>query len=141
MSIIINSKHPSYWGPHAWKFLHTVTEAYPTHPTQELMNETKQFFFSLGNLLPCPSCRLNYKKHLQKYPITDETVKTRINLEKWLINIHNEVNIMNKKKVWTYEELKAEKKVNSIFNFSNIFSIALLTFVLLIFISSMRKNS
>ena len=57
--------NPKIWGKHAWIFLHSITLAYPNCPTDEEKNNTKNFFISLENILPCYECRRNYKKHLK----------------------------------------------------------------------------
>ena len=42
------------------------------------------------------------KKNFEKLPIR---MDTRRELIEWLIDIHNEVNIMNNKKIYTYNEV------------------------------------
>ena len=32
------------WGPHAWKFLHTITLNYPENPTDQNKADYKHFF-------------------------------------------------------------------------------------------------
>ncbi len=132
MLIKENHKHPTYWGPSAWKFLHSVADSYPQHPTDEMKQKSKQFFFLLKDMLPCPSCRMNYERHLMKHPITDETVRTTETLSRWLINIHNEVNMMNNKPIFTYEQIKKSKTKDV--NFTNFIIVVLMILVLLLFV-------
>ena len=54
--------------------------------------ETKKFFSSLGNVLPCRYCRDSYNDYVRKSPITDEVLSSRKNLAKWFYEIHNRVN-------------------------------------------------
>jgi hypothetical protein len=72
----------------------------------------KQFVKSLKYLLPCEICRINFKEHLKKLPLTDEILSSKINLVKWMIKIHNLTNeTLDKPKMKTkdmityYEEL------------------------------------
>lgn len=132
MLINENHKHPTYWGPSAWKFLHSVADSYPQYPTEETKQKTKQFFSLLKDVLPCPSCRLNYERHIAKYPLTEDVMKTTETLSMWLIDIHNEVNIINGKPVYTYEQIKKEK-IKDV-NFTSFILIVLMILVLLIFI-------
>lgn len=94
---------PEIWGPHGWIFLHTITLNYPHKPTMQDRENYKSFFLNLQNVLPCQYCSHNYKIHLRKYPI-DKFLDSKKNLVKWLIHIHNEVNIIFNKKTITYDE-------------------------------------
>tara|TARA_Y100000389_G_scaffold195770_1_gene227669 strand:- start:978 stop:1364 length:387 start_codon:yes stop_codon:yes gene_type:complete len=93
---------PEIWGPHAWIFLHTITLNYPENPTYQDKQSHRFLFESLKNTIPCPKCREHYKENLIRYPIQLDSKKDLIN---WLINIHNQVNIKNNKKTYSYEEV------------------------------------
>ena len=83
---------PSIWGPHAWIFLHSITFNYPNKPSPVQEKSAINFFNSLRYLLPCSICKDNYENHLIKNPIKDN-VKSKKDLIKWLIDIHNHVNL------------------------------------------------
>lgn len=102
---------PSIWGPCAWFFLHTITFAYPSCPTEEDKWNMKQFFESLQPVLPCKKCQLNFSKHFEKHPLTYDILCSKKELIKWLIDIHNDVNVMNGKPTMGYDEA-----INSILN-------------------------
>lgn len=88
---------PKLWGKPGWIFLHSITLGYPINPTEEEKNNYKLFFNSIGNILPCSTCRNNYLNSLNKYKLTDEVLITRDTLVNWLINIRlNDQNIHNK---------------------------------------------
>ena len=99
------------WGPSAWKFLHTITFQYPENPTDIEKRKYYVFFNSLKDVLPCPNCREHYSEHFNKIPIQMESRKELI---EWLIDIHNEVNQKNGKRVLQYEEVY--KKYNEIYD-------------------------
>ena len=88
---------PELWGSEAWHFLHMVTFTYPSVPTLNEKLQYYKFFLSLQHILPCKNCRINYKKHLNKYPLS-KYLGSRKLLIKWLINVHNEINKKNGKK-------------------------------------------
>ena len=95
---------PNIWGPHAWFFLHSVSLMYPEHPSEQDKHNYFNFFIQLKNVLPCIICRQNYNNHLIKYPLK-KSLNSREDLARWLVNIHNEVNKIHKKKQYTYEEV------------------------------------
>ena len=101
ISINIMDMNPEIWGPPAWIFLHTITANYPENPTMDVKNKHKEFFTNLQYVLPCNKCRTHYKKHLEKFPISTDVLNKKENFVEWLINIHNEVNKLNGKKLLT----------------------------------------
>lgn len=96
--------NPKIWGSSGWEFMHYITLAYPDNPTQEEKDNIRMFFSSVGKVLPCESCRVNFSKHLLKYPLNELVISNRNNLVRWLYNIHNEVNIMHNKEVFSFEK-------------------------------------
>lgn len=79
------------WGPSAWKFLHTITFAYPQNPDDETKTHHKDLFSNLRYILPCSFCR-SYYSHLFKYIQIDPYLESRDGLTWWLFIIHNLVN-------------------------------------------------
>ncbi len=134
----LNNISPDIWGPFGWKFMHYITFTYPTYPTDEEKNNYKTFFLSMYKVLPCMRCRVNFNNHLEKYPLDDTVLKTKKNLIEWLVNIHNEVNIMHNKSIMTPNEvmslyLKKPTNYMDIF-YSPIFQKILLTIIIIIII-------
>ena len=109
--------NPKIWGPGGWLFLHSITLNYPENPSDKDKMFHKNFFLNLQNVLPCPNCSRHYSINLKKYPI-DEALENKELLTKWLINIHNEVNKANFKKIYTYEEVI--QKYDNLYKGSNI---------------------
>jgi hypothetical protein len=97
--------NPLFWGPHGWIFLHSITFAYPHNPSDDEKKQYFEFFHNLHYVLPCYKCAEHYKKHIQKYPLTDTNLSTRKNLIEWLILVHNQVNISLGKKILTTQEV------------------------------------
>ena len=88
---------PEIWGPSTWVFLHSITLNYPDNPTDEDKHNITSFFEYIGKVLPCDRCKVNFRSHLEKNPISDQVVSNKKNLVLWLIDIHNSVNRMNNK--------------------------------------------
>jgi len=95
---------PKVWGPDAWNTMHSIANNYPVNPSEDDKHNTRTFFLSIGRVLPCYTCRVNYQKHLVKLPLTDQILSTRVLLSRWVVDIHNEVNKMTNKPVLSYEE-------------------------------------
>lgn len=97
--------NPKIWGPGAWTFLHSVTLNYPDTPSQQDKNEYADFFYSLANVLPCSACQNNFRKNLNDLPIK-LYLQSKNSLVEWLFEIHNRINIENKKKIFTLPQFK-----------------------------------
>jgi len=95
---------PDIWGPHVWKALHLISFAYPNDPTEKQKKTYKSFFETFYGVLPCSICSNNYKKHLEEIPLTNDVMKNRDSLVKWVIDIHNLVNKENGKPIYSYEK-------------------------------------
>jgi hypothetical protein len=95
---------PDKWGNHTWKMMHYITYSYPDNPAPDNKRQVYDFFVSLQNLLPCEKCRVNYKIHLQEYPLTASILQDKRKLINWLIDIHNQVNRSLNKPVITYAQ-------------------------------------
>jgi len=95
---------PEVWGPGAWTFLHTITINYPDNPNEDQKFYHKQLFENLRYTIPCEKCANHYAENLKKYPL-DPALESKTTLTKWLIDIHNEVNKKNGKRIYSYEEV------------------------------------
>lgn len=95
---------PHVWGPHGWKFMHAVALAYPETPSVEEKQAALQFFSSLEYLLPCESCKQNFRKEIQMFPLKPALVSKQ-KLNEWLTEVHNSVNKRLKKTVMTPEQV------------------------------------
>ena len=101
------------WGPKLWYSLHIITFNYPDTPTIIDKQNFETFFTSLQYVIPCSLCRQHYKEHLEKNPIRPH-LENKIALSKWLVEIHNQVNIMLGKPTMKFEDvIKLYTKNNS----------------------------
>lgn len=92
------------WGSSAWRFIHSVTLAYPEEPTREDRQKYKEFFESLCYVLPCEKCCFNYRKELQEFNL-DKALESRESLSKWGVDLHNSVNRRLHKPEMSHEEV------------------------------------
>ena len=72
---------PHIWGPSGWIILHRLSFLFKN------IDDAEQFYKSLEFILPCPSCRYNYKAHSTtiKFP------KGLDQLPKWVYKMHNKI--------------------------------------------------
>jgi hypothetical protein len=89
------------WGEYVWIAEHVITANYPFDPTNEHKKAAIAHFRSLILLLPCEVCQKNFKRKLIIKPVEDH-VQSREVLFKWLVDLHNEVNVSLGKKEWEY---------------------------------------
>ena len=115
------------WGPHAWLFLHTITFNYPENPSEQDKVNFFTFFDSLKHVLPCAKCRKHYQENSKDLK---DNLNSKDDLVKWLINIHNNVNIINNKSAWTYHDVY--NKYQDIYNTTNPINNVLIIVIILI---------
>lgn len=128
------------WGRHVWKALHYISLGYPDKPTKEEKEHYKNFFTLLKYTLPCNLCRIHYNDNLLEYPLTDDVLKNKNNLVKWVIDLHN---IVNKKKgypVLTYEQ--ALENINSYdtIHTNNLYFYLLIILIIILIILFLNKK-
>jgi hypothetical protein len=137
---------PDKWGKEGWKFLHFVSLGYPDYPTEIQKEQYKNFFYSIKYVLPCRKCSLHYTENLDKHPLTDNILSSKDKMINWVIDMHNEVNIMNNKPVVSYEDARqmhgpihTHTKKKSEYNLLFIFIIIL--FILITISMLYKKNN
>ena len=134
---------PILWGKHLWKYMHYLTLSYPDNPNFDEQQKIKNFFIMIGDYLPCEKCRINYKRHQNELPLTDEILQSRDKLIFWLFDLHNIVNIETGKKRFTreqfLEEYRFDKENNNKENFFNKYIIFILVIILLVLFLLYRK--
>ena len=97
---------PEKWGPVVWHALHYITLGYPEKPTIQQKQKYKQFFTLLSDVLPCSICAQHFSENLKTMPLSEDVMKNKESLIKWLIDFHNVVNEKNRKPIIKYEEAR-----------------------------------
>ena len=95
--------NPYVWGPDAWHFLHCVTLTAPEKFTPDDKKLYKNFFKSLGDVLPCKICRKHYKQWWSNETFM-HNIHSREDMVRWLIDFHNQVNKRLDKPVLSYRQ-------------------------------------
>lgn len=76
---------PKIWGEGGWHLLHRLAH---TPGTFSNMETARDFYTTLGQILPCKSCRENFKGHLAHLPFP----KRLPDVGRWVYTIHSRVN-------------------------------------------------
>lgn len=101
-----------------WTMLHLITYLYPDNPDDLDKLKIMALFDRLRVNLPCKCCLYHYDLNLQSTPLPD-SYNNRQELTKWLIDLHNSINIRKAKPVMNYNQVddyyKDTGKVNQFF--------------------------
>jgi len=91
------------WGPHLWYSMHFIALGFPNQASSIDKKNYKNFYINLPNIIPCEECSKHLIKNLNEYPI-DNYLDSRERLFEWTIIIHNEVNKMLGKSIWSLDK-------------------------------------
>ena len=91
------------WGPYAWYTFHILSFSHDT----KLIKHYHTFFELLKNLIPCHICQNHYIWQISRTRTSiGENCSDQERMSHWLINMHNNVNRMNRTKVYEYNEVR-----------------------------------
>ena len=99
----------SSWGSSAWTFMHVVSWTYPEEGDIQSRKKAFEFIHSLGHVIPCMRCRLDWQEYLKKNFSSLETahLDSRASFTKFLLDGHNYVNRKLGKREYTYAEARS----------------------------------
>ena len=97
---------PSYWGKYFWKVIHITALAYPDNPSDVNKQDYRNFFETMGKVLPCKRCSNNYSGHMHNLPI-ENFMDSPDELFKWTVHLHNIVSKELGKPQWNVEYAKS----------------------------------
>ena len=88
-----NNITPTLWGSYFWNTIHFASFGYPTNPTPSDKDAYRDFYVSIGKVLPCDACSMSYSlKVSNDMDSLTEGLKNRESLINWAYDIHNWVN-------------------------------------------------
>lgn len=94
----------SYWGPRLWYIIHKITYSLP-----QILNLVEQqllllYFTIVGQIIPCPYCASHFKNSID-IKLLNRNLSNRQNVIDWFTRQHNDINIMNKHRIYHSSEL------------------------------------
>jgi hypothetical protein len=95
--------YPEIWGPQYWFFLNTVAMTYPNFPNKVTKKKYYDFIMNFPLFIPISDIAKQFSEILDKYPVTPY-LDSRESFVKWVIFIHNKINIMLNKNTINYNE-------------------------------------
>jgi len=135
--------NPNLWGPHAWFFIDNVAFSYPKNPTKFHKELFKNFFITIGDIIPCHSCRIHFKQNLKKIPLTNNILSSRNKFIEWVFQFHNLVRKSQGKNQRTHTEIMKyyDNPPNTSNNNTNhILIFMLFVFTIIIIFLLIKKN-
>lgn len=112
------------WQPVTWQIFHIVSLNYNDSNKEEY----KKFFRSFRTIIPCSICRGHYNSNLDKSEMNIENNVNQENIFNWTVLLHNKVNKMHSKKIWSNEEAKNFYSGNR-FNIYALFKYFILAYI------------
>lgn len=97
------SRFVEFFGPSMWRTLHAVAFTYPNNPSEQERKNYIDFFRSVGNVIPCPSCGVHYRKYMDEHPLEADS---KDSLSRWVYDLHQDVNKRSGKSGLTWEQVK-----------------------------------
>ena len=94
---------PNIWGPHYWFFLHTVAHSYPEVANATLKRKYYDLIQNMPLFIPNEEIGDHFQELLDKYPVSPYLDK-RDSFIRWVIFIHNKINIQLGKEELTFNE-------------------------------------
>jgi len=134
---------PKIWGEAGWTFLHSVVLAYPSEPTADEKEDMRVFLGKLPSILPCEECRANMKKHMEKYPLNNAALESRLSLAEWINKIHaatDELILEKRKKAEAKKKATRDKEVEASISQNPFTNIVMVAVVIIIIICVLYRN-
>jgi hypothetical protein len=105
-----SSRNPKDWGPLVWKLLHIMSFKYPGKPTESDKRAYRRLIRSVGKVLPCPACRINFRVNLKRCRMCPDDFANRPAFVRLVWRLHNEVNKKLNKKTVPFNITSLRKK-------------------------------
>lgn len=90
------------WQRITWIFFHTLTLNY----NEQYRDKYIEFFDTFKTIIPCKICRNHFIENINKENMSIEGNMNNDRIFKWTIDLHNSVNKMHHKKIWSYDDAR-----------------------------------
>ena len=93
------------WGPSGWNLMQAIAFTFPSDATKDEREIYEKWFTLLGEILPCPSCRMHWKENLKRNPIN---LNGPEELARWVYDAHNKVRKFQGKEIISFDDIVDE---------------------------------
>ena len=91
------------WGPATWYILHSISFSWD----ERFINDYRRFFNLIAQTIPCQKCKNHFSRSINRQNwLIRNNVTSKESMTKWLIDIHNDVNRRNRKKIISYDRAR-----------------------------------
>ena len=90
------------WQPLTWNIFHIIALNY----NEIYRDQYISFFEAFKVIIPCSICKNHYNNNLNNSNLSIENNINKDRIFNWTIDLHNSVNKMNHKKIWSYDEAR-----------------------------------
>ena len=90
------------WQPLTWVIFHILALKYDSNETEHYI----RFFNTFKTIIPCKICRNHFQEKINSEGMSIEKNIKDGNIFQWTILLHNNVNKMNGKREWTFDQAR-----------------------------------
>ena len=101
----------SVWGPCVWYLFHTLAYKAVPEDFPKIKTELIQYIQRICSNLPCPECTQHATIYMTQNSRKIAAIQTKEQLQYFLIDFHNAVNVRKGKPAFTYEQSQEKYKL------------------------------
>jgi len=91
------------WGPATWYIFHSISYNWDF----KFINHYRKFFNLIARTIPCHTCKRHFLSNIKKPKwVIRNNVLNKEKMINWLIDLHNEVNRRNRKRLIPYDNVR-----------------------------------
>jgi hypothetical protein len=91
------------WGPHVWRFFHTLIEKIKPEKYNLIHEILFLYFKNFCYKLACPECRYHSSIYINN--LSKDNIKTKEEFIKVIFNFHNDINKKKNKSLFSQDDL------------------------------------
>ena len=88
-----------FWGPSLWYIIHKISYSLPESINIADQQFLMKYFSIISHLIPCPYCSAHFNSSMSM-KLLNRNLGSRQSIIEWFKNQHNDVNLMNRGRVY-----------------------------------------
>lgn len=94
------------WGSFTWGTLFNIVWVLPERVPTDQLRALACMLRDLQVLLPCPTCRLHLREHMQQCAFPIEEGTSKVDVFDWVLTLHNSIRLETHKKPRTVVDIR-----------------------------------